>query len=317
MEDKKERLDALDTEHAIELSPEDLRFITRTALLNIVFWTVICLFGGFLSYYTFKMLDAFKPYWFKWRYEGIVLFIYLGGWFATGLALGYQLAILKNARYLIQKVRIAELMVRRIFSGIVTGAVKLRTSKGEIKDFSQLAGNIAIEQADNLLSDTIRAYRRSDFNWRTGKNLVKSSKKLILSRTKKFLTAHLAFFLLKEFRQEYRESMAGSVHLSHVEERALHLSREYLTEIVVALLTRRAIVMIGFASFVSVFFPLLIQVFNAVYIKILTPILSVSQSGIGFVRIINDLLPQLSVFFGIILPLAVFILVWIHRRKRI
>lgn len=310
-EDRKEKLTSLDTEHSIELSGENLHVIVQTALRNIAFWPLGCLGCGALFYFTFNRLGAFDPVLFKHSpYGDYTAFIYLGIWLVAGALLGYRIGILKISRYLIQEVKITHFIIRRIFSAIVTASVKLRTQKGELKDFSQLASSLSVEEADELLSKTLKDYRKKDFNWRSGGGLVKRIKKLILSRTKKFLMSDVEFFLLEEFSEEYHEQLGVGIHLFHVEERALHLLEEYLRERIAAQISRQPSVALGFSVLVSILFPLVINILKTVDIKYLVE----AAPGSSRVRLLRAMLPHISIVFSLIAPLIVFMLALIFRR---
>jgi len=318
VEDKREKLDALDTEGAVELTGEDMQFITRTALGTFFYWSLVGLVCGGLLYYTFYMLRAFEPKWlYPWR--DYFAYFYVVGWLAAGAIIGYKLAVLKIARYLIQKVKVTEFLIKRIFSSIVTGAVKLRTQQKEIKDFGQLGSNLTIEEADELLSATLREYRKKDFNWRTGKGLVKRTRKFILSRTKKFLTHHAAFFLLDEFREEYHESLGEGVHLSHVEERALHLLEQYMREKIAGSFSRAPSMVFGFATFLSILLPLVDRVLDALYTKYLgvAELPSPEETSRSAMDFLRNIFPHLPVIISIGIPFTLLAVVLIIKRKLI
>jgi hypothetical protein len=306
MKNDKERVDALDTEHMIELTPADLQYISQTALRTLLLWTAVGLVCGGLLYYTFYMLRAFEPAWlYPWR--EYFIYFYLVGWVAAGAVTGYKLGILKIARYLVQHVNVTQLLMRRIFSHIVTGAVKLRTREKEIKDFTQLDSKLSIEHADRLLTETLREYRKKDFNWRTGKGLVKRVRKLVLSRVKKFLVFHAAFFLLDEFQEEYHESLGVGVQLSHVEERASHLLDQYLRERIAGLFSRRPAVIFGFATLLSILLPLVNRILDAVYI-------SQNETARAMVNALRGMFPHIPLIVSVAIPCVVLAIILIVKK---
>ncbi len=264
--EKQESLRSLDTEYVVEITLEQLHFVIRAVGVGLIKWALSGAAIGFLFFWSIYEFGGFEHPWVGKGFLRVIAIAYIAAWTVFPAWAGVRLGFIRAVQFLVREIYVAERVLGRVLSMLVTASVRERRKGGSpMEGMQALSKGLTLAAAERLLRGVVREYRKSDFNWRAPGPLKERWRRLILSRVKKELMRFLSGFLLKEFREEVRLSRGRRIRLARIEERVRHILGAYLEARIAQDLSSIGAKVLGLGIFFSLLFPLVLHIIASIF----------------------------------------------------